>query len=83
MLSEIQDDVKEGEHSRLVSRFLVVLACTYVAYIGLTCPCKEKTKNGGSTGLYKCHLMEMYIGIMLVVAILMSQNGLRFFSYTD
>lgn len=73
-LTSITKDAADRKPLRVLSRIIVVIAALYLAYIGLTCPCKI---------LYQCHLMEMYIAIMIIVAILMAHNEFRFFSYTN
>ena len=72
LLKSIRKDCNENERFRVSSRIVVMSAAFYLAYIGLTCPCKI---------LYQCHLMEMYIALIIIVAVLMSHNGFRFLSY--
>lgn len=68
----IRKDVEEREGLRVVSRLVVIASGLYLAYIGLTCPCKT---------LYSCHLKEMNIALAVILAVLISHNGLRFSSY--
>jgi hypothetical protein len=72
-LTSIRKDGEEKQYGRILSRLIVIIAALYLSYIGLTCPCGI---------IYQCHLMEMYIAIIIIVAVLMAHNDFRFFSYT-
>lgn len=61
-------DIERG-----ISKAVMMCLGLYMAYIGLTCPC--------SPYLYSCHLMELYIAVIVFVGILVYWNGFRFFSY--
>ena len=51
-----------------LSKFITAIACLYLLYIAVTCPCDP---------LYKCHLSEMYMAVAVVVANLVFWNGLH------
>ena len=44
----------------------------YLVYIGITCPCGI---------LFSCHLTQLYLAIVGLIAVLIYFNGLRFTNY--
>lgn len=56
-----------------MAKLIMVLASSYVLYIGATCPCRPN--------IYSCHLRELYIALACIVTVLVYFNGARVHSY--
>ena len=62
------------ETNILMGKGVVAAASLYLLYIGVTCPCAPE--------LYSCHLTQLYLAVIIIVAVMIYFNGLRFQSYT-
>lgn len=59
-------------NERTVGKLVFSGLAAYLVYIGITCPCDI---------LFSCHLTQLYLVIVALIAVMIYFNGLKFTSY--
>ena len=57
----------------VVGKVVASAAAAYLLYVGITCPCEPN--------LYSCHVTNLYVALLLYVAVIVYFNGARVTNY--